>query len=216
MYASTKYVYERGPAWAVGPNSNHTRELVLATSVFRAGLVDGALRNAIKLVVFLAWAYGTGTLLLAPALFWASRVRSGRAVLGVVALWTVPMVLFLIVFHIAEPGYVMLLLPAGYAILGAGLQSRFGPRIATRVVIVLALASCAQFLFYPWSPDLPRTGGRLASIRSLVNAKVAYMSASGLRNIDLRDRIHQPGDFWRTGAHDVADGLRATPSSRPD
>jgi hypothetical protein len=71
------------------------------------------------------------------------------------------------------------------------------PYRGARLALLVAVASAAQFLIWPWNAD--STGWK-----RVVDAKVAYMSRTGLNQIDQRERIHSPGDFWRTTAHDDA------------
>jgi len=170
----------------------HTREVIFNTSVFKQGVRDGLLRNAMKLGANLAWDFG----LLLPAIpiAWigARRLPGTRAVKGIALLAALPLIAFTVLIHMSEPGHVMLLLPVGYAVLASGLAG-LTPEVAKRLAFVIAVVGAAQFLLYPWSPD--STGAK-----RLVDAKIGYMSAAGLRQIDRRRDIHQPGDYWPTGA----------------
>jgi hypothetical protein len=195
--AWTSYLYGRADPTAVRPSLGHTIDVVLATSVFRLGLVDGLARNLVKIVVNLAWAFGAAALVL-PVAAWLLVRHRGRwpsEVRAVLLLWIVPSTAFLATMHVVQ-GYFVLLAAAGYGLIGLGLQSRFAPRTAAVLAAAIALCSAVQFAAYPWSAE----GG---GFKRLLDAKIAFMSASGLRQIDRRADIHAPGDYWRTPAHDA-------------
>ncbi|MFO0974490.1 MAG: hypothetical protein U1A27_13770 [Phycisphaerae bacterium] len=111
-----------------------------------------------------------------------------------------PLLLFQLFVHVTEAGHVLWYVPFGYAILERELAFAFpwrlrpGPvfvpdRRPLLFLFVVFILSSFQFLAYPWSANV--TGWR----RTL-NAKVAYLSGSGLMQIDQRRAIHQPNDFW--------------------
>jgi hypothetical protein len=189
------------PAWlysragGAGPDLSHTVDVLLATSFFRLGWVDGLLRNGAKLGMNLGWDLGVGAVAMvawsAPA--WR-RIRQLPDVGRTLLLCTIPLLLFLLLVHMSEAGHVILLLPAAYCWVALGLASAFRPRVAVVLALCIAAASCVQFAAYPWSADAK-------GVKRLVDAKVAYLSAAGLRQIDRRGRIHAPGDFWPTAAH---------------
>lgn len=111
---------------------------------------------------------------------------------NIALLAALPLIAFTLLIHMSEPGHIMLLLPIGYTILAAGL-ARLHPIAAKRWAFAIAVIGAAQFLLYPWSVNG-------SSMKRLVDAKVGYISASGLRQIDRRHEIHHPGDYWPTGA----------------
>ena len=191
----SSYLYGRADPTQARPELAHTFDVVFGTSVFRCGFVDGLLRNLAKMGVNLGWDFGVGSLLLPPAVWLAvRRRRDGPAErTAVLLLWTVPIAGFLALMHVVQ-GYFMLLLPAGYCVIGLALQSRFKPRPAACVAAAIAVCSTVQFLAYPWSTQ--STG-----FKRLLDAKIAFQSASGLRQIDRRKDIHTPGDYWRTPAY---------------
>ncbi len=165
------------------------------------GLVDGLLRNLVKIVLNLSWDLGLAVLLLPPAIVGVAR---GRARIGVhtpwagtvLLLWVVPSLTFLVLMHVVQ-GYFMLLLPAAYCLIGLALQDRYRSAVAVRVAAAIAICSAAQFMLWPWS-------AQGSGVKGLVDAKIAFQSASGLRQIDKRPTIHTPGDFWHTAAHEAA------------
>lgn len=174
----------------------HTREVIWNTSVFRQGLRDGLLRNAVKLGANLAWDFGLLLPAIPVAIVAARQQRDTvRGATGIALLAALPLIAFTMFVHMSEPGHVMLLLPAGYAILASGL-ARLSASVAKRIAFAVAVLGAAQFLLYPWSPD--STGAK-----KLIDAKIGYISASGLRQIDHRGDIHQPGDYWPTGASNI-------------
>jgi hypothetical protein len=109
-------------------------------------------------------------------------------------LWILPNLLFLLLIHMTEPGHVMLLIPAGYVLLALDAHSHFRAKTARMLVAGVAAASLLQFIAYPWSAD--STG-----FKRTLDAKIAYISGQGLRQIDRRVEIHTPGDTWPTATH---------------
>lgn len=185
----------------------HTRSVIWNTSVFELGIRDGLLRNAVKLGANLAWDFG----LLLPALpvaFMAARRKRDevRNVTSFALLGALPLIAFTLLIHMSEPGHVLLLVPIGYAILAAGL-SRLPAIKAKRLAFVIAVMGAAQFLLYPWSP-------RSNALKQLVDAKIGYISASGLRQIDKRLDIHEPGDYWPTAASSAPASIESSPEMR--
>ena len=201
-FAWTAYLYGRADPAAVHPSLGHTFDVVLNTSVFRRGLRDGLARNLVKIGVNLGWDFGVAVLLLPPAVWRVFQRRSDwpREVKVVLLLWVVPITAFLALMHVVQ-GYFVLLLAAGYCLLGLALHSTLKSRIAAGIAAAIAICSMVQFAAYPWSAS--STG-----FKRLVDAKIAFLSASGLQHIDRRERINAPGDYWRTPAHDAADQQR--------
>jgi hypothetical protein len=192
--ALTLFLYSRGEGASAASRFEHSREVIMGTSVFRLGLVHGLLRNAVKVAVNVAWDLGLASFLLPPAcwILWRRRQR-WPASATLLLWWLLPGVLFLLCMHVVQ-GYVLLLLPAAYVILGLAMEARFSPKVAARTAALIAALSAAQFLFYPWS--VQSTG-----FKRRLDAKIAFQSAAGLRHIDQRALIHEQGDYWRTGAH---------------
>jgi len=193
----------------------HTREVIWNTSVFEKGMRDGLMRNGAKLIVNIAWDFGI--LVLAFPLAWTIARRGGGPgyiTTNIVLLAILPIVAFTVFVHMSEPGHVMLLLPAGYALLAAGLSRATVP--AGKVgAFVMCMLAAGQFLLYPWSATSE-------GYKRLLDAKIGYVSASGLRQIDRRAEIHRPGDYWPTGTSatvsppTTAPGFRAAPADDPD
>jgi hypothetical protein len=208
LLAVTSWLYSRADLTQVHPRLSHTIEVILGTSVFRLGFVDGFLRNAVKIVINLAWDFGLAALLLPWALWTIIRQSDGppRPVLFL-SLWTGPLLAFLLLAHVVQ-GYFMLLLPAGYWAIGLALNSKCGPRIAARMAAILAACSLLQFVLYPWSAESK-------GLKRLVDAKIAFQSAHGLQHIDHLPEIHMPGDFWPTAAHQPTDQLEMTTRPAP-
>lgn len=203
--ALTAFLYSRGEGTAAGSRFAHSREVIMSTSLFRLGLVDGLLRNGVKVVVNLVWDLGLAALLL-PAACWIvwRRRQQWPTATTLLLLWLLPGGLFLLCMH-AVQGYFLLLLPAAYLILGLALEARFSPKVAARAAVLMVALSAAQFLFYPWSAQ--STG-----FKRRLDAKIAFQSAAGLRHIDQRSMIHEQGDYWRTGAHQTG---QAPSTSQP-
>ncbi|HVP13272.1 MAG TPA: hypothetical protein VMV94_19015 [Phycisphaerae bacterium] len=191
----TARLYARTDPAQLHPDLSHTLDVVSGTSVFRLGLIDGLLRNASKIAVNLGWDFGVAAVLLPWAIWSIARGRSeGGGIRLLLLLWALPWTAFLLLMHVVQ-GYFMLLLPAGYCAIGLALQSRCRSRAATRLAAVLTICSVLQFTLYPWSPES-------LGIKRLVDAKIGFQSAAGLRHIDKLPEIHQPGDFWPTAAYD--------------
>lgn len=192
----------------------HTREVVWNTSVFNLGLRDGFMRNGLKLIANLVWDFGILAVVLPLA--WRTARKGGergRNVTNVVLLAALPLVAFTLLIHMSEPGHVMLLLPAGYAVLAAGLAC-VSVRAGKIAAMAMAALAAAQFLLYPWSPTSE-------GYKRIADAKIGYISAAGLRQIDRRAEIHRPGDYWPTGASsapaagDEAPRMRGHPAVSP-
>ncbi len=188
-YGLTLYLYSRGDGGA--QRLVHAREVILGTSVFRLGVVDGLLRNLVKVLVNVAWDFGLAAPLI-PCAVWIvarDRRRLGDAP-GLLAIWLLPGVMFLSLTHVVQ-GYFMLLLPAGYALIGLALGAKLPTPAAVRIVAVVALFSVAQFIFYPWSDSG-------SGFKRILDDKIAFQSGQGLRHIDRRNVTHRPGDYWPT------------------
>lgn len=183
---------------AAGPVAA-TARTVFQTSVFNLGIRDGLLRNAAKLALNLAWHLGAPTLVLIAALALPGR-RSDRRPTArtmnsvVLVAWTAPLLAFVLLVHMSEPGHLLLIVPAAYVALAAALHRRRTAAGAARAAAIAALVSLIQFTGYPWRPESP-------GIRGLIDRKIAYISAAGLRGIDRRHRSNAPGDFWPTPVH---------------
>ena len=195
-YALVVHLYSRGDAASAAARFAHTRNVVLGTSVFELGLLDGLARNLIKIVANLAWDFGPAIILLPPAIWvFLRQWRNSKRISLLVIIWILPGGLFLLLMHVVQ-GYLMLLLPVGYLLIGLALQARCASKAATQIAAALAVLSACQFLFYPWSAE--STG-----LKRLLDAKIAFQSAAGLRQIDRRKDIHRHGDFWPTRAHEA-------------
>ncbi len=191
----TSWLYARNGAAGDGPHLGHTFDVILGTSVFKLGLLDGLARNLVKTCLNLGWDLGAAVVLLPPAAWIVARHRRDwpAKVPAILLLWVLPIGLFLLLMHVVQ-GYFMLLLPACYCLIGLALEHRFKPATATRIAAAIALCSFLQFTCYPWSAQ--STG-----FKRLLDAKITFQSASGLRQIDRRAEIHKPGDFWHTAAY---------------
>jgi len=201
-------------AWAIGvrhlyqgegaPSVRHTLEVVWSTSTFSRGIIDGLLRNTSKLGAYLAWGLGIG----GPVAAWAMlgivrrpplRTKVGRFVL----VWIGPGLAFQMLIHITELGHAVWYLPAVYLVMGLAVSTISRRSVALGIMVALVAASIIQFSSYPWSSGV-------SGWRRVLNAKVAFASASGLRQIDQRGRIHRPNDFWN-----VPDSTGAANGGRP-
>jgi hypothetical protein len=182
------------------PGLSHTLSVIFATSVFKLGLVDGLARSIVKLSAYLGWSLGVGILLIF-GFGWRRMPVSARPAKLLLWLWCAPMTALILLIHASEAGHMLPLVPAIYLLLAIQLGSRYRPRTARLLMLALAACSAIQFLAYPWSSS--STGWK----RTL-DAKVGYMSAAGLRHIDERRLIHDPGDFWPTATH-------RSPTSKP-
>jgi hypothetical protein len=190
------------------PQLKRTVDVVLGTSVFRLGLVDGLMRNAAKVVLNVGWDLGAAAVLLPWAVWrmWRSQAQY-RGPVAMLLLWILPAATFLLLMHVVQ-GYFMLLLPAAYCAIGLALQASVGRATTTKVAAAIALCSLLQFTLYPWSAESQ-------GFKRLLDAKIAFQSAAGLRHIDRLPEIHQPGDFWRTAAYDQSRGRAASQQSAP-
>jgi len=200
FYILAQFLYNRGESPLFDARFGHSRSVLLGTSVFRQGLIDGLARNLLKIGVNLGW--NLAPLAAGFLLSLAFRARRSNApgrngdLMRVVVWWLAPGLAFLALFHVVE-GYFLWLLPA-FFIAGAVWLQQCSSKVATRMMAAVALVSIAQFLAYPWSSS--STG-----VKRTIDAKIAYLSAAGLRSIDQRHLIHDVGDFWRTGAQDRRD-----------
>lgn len=217
FYVLMHSLYGRGGATIFADRFAHSRQVLLGTSLFGAGFIDGLLRNLLKIAVNLTWNVGPLAVVFActwllkrcrdddatsPMDYESDAPARTRAARTLPAIWVLTGLTFLALFHVVE-GYFLWVLPGIYIIAADRLQRRIGARSATRCMIIVVLVSIAQFLGYPWSAE--STGEK----RTL-DAKIAYLSAMGLMQIDERDRIHEDGDYWRTKAHD-AEGAATAP-----
>ncbi len=190
-------VYGRGGDTLFAERFGHSRNVLLGTSVFRRGAVDGLMRNLVKIGVNLIWNLAPLAAAMCAMCLLSRRPHGARRSSGgefiAILLWLAPGLLFLALFHVVE-GYFLWLLPGFYV--GAALMAdqRLAPRQARTLMMSVALASAAQFLVYPWSAES-------SGIKRTIDAKIGYLSAQGLRRIDQRGRIHRDGDVWPTPAH---------------
>lgn len=193
--AASQAFYSAAPG---APTWWHTRDKLLATSVFRLGLIDGLARNSVKLAANLAWSLGIGLLVLAMHLPSIRRARrEERGVLALIALWLAPALAFNAFIHMTEPGHAIWHIAPLILLLAMLVERRSGPR-AWQALAVIVIASALQFTAYPWSE-------RSHGWKRVLDAKIAYVSRVGIKNIDRRGAIHTPGDLWRTKAHDAPD-----------
>jgi len=168
---------------------SHTLQILWSTSVFSRGLIDGLVRNAVKLGVYLTWGLGAGAVV---AVWAARRISVGHAPAGAkrfLLLWIGPVLAFQLLVHITEIGHALWYLAPIYGLIALALSTLRSRGVAVAILSLVSAASIAQFYLYPWSADV-------RGWRRLVNAKVAFASASGLRQIDQRDRIHRPNNYW--------------------
>lgn len=183
----------------------YTRQVVWSTSVFSRGLVNGIGRNATKLGVYLAWSLwpvALATAWLAIGRFAAFATPPATSQNDEYALrrrlvlwWVAPLAAFQLLIHVTEVGHAVWYLPTAYVGLAFSLTSaRVTPRAARWVLPIVAGLSLVQFFLYPWEAGA-------MGWRRMLNAKVAFVSAEGLRRIDERWRIQRTNDFWPlTGA----------------
>ncbi len=209
----TAWLYGRAAESQPAPDIRHTIDVILNTSVLRLGLVDGLARSAVKLSAILGWQVGLPLLICligvctAPSTARRSATKPTASAHDrtLLLLWTLPLASFLLLVHMSEAGHTILLIPAIYGFLSVQLHRRLLPARAAKVAAAMALASLLQFTLYPWSAES-------SGPKRLIDAKLGYLSASGLRQIDRRSRIHSPGDFWGTPVHiaptDRVDELR--------
>ncbi len=192
LVAAAWLLYHRVEPTGPHPTLGHTVDVILGTSVFRLGLVDGLLRNAVKIVLNLGWDFGAAVVVLPWALWRVVRSKRPPWLGTFLLLWTLPLLCFLLLMHVVQ-GYFMLLLPAGYCLIGLAAGQKSGGAKASRLAAVVAFCSILQFTTYQWSADG-------AGFKRLLDAKIAFQSASGLRQIDRLESFHKPGDFWPTAA----------------
>jgi hypothetical protein len=193
LVGATALVYGRADARMPAPHLRHTLDVILGTSVFRLGTVDGLARNAVKLGVNLVWHLGAAFLLLPLAVIYNAR-SARRDTRVFLVLWWLPSTAFLLLIHMTEPGHMLPLLPAAYCLIAIWLNDRVRPESAVRWMKAIVLLSVVQFVAYPWSPSS-------RGFKRVLDAKIAYVSGQGLRQIDRRGEIHAPGDYWRTTIH---------------
>lgn len=187
----SSHLYGRGTG--PKPSLSHTVDVILGTSVFKLGLVDGLARNAVKIAGNLAWDFGIGLVILIYSLARLALRRPERSVGIFLMCWLTPGLLFLFLMHVVQ-GYFLLLLPAGYLCIALAFEKCHSTSKATMVLMIIAICSAAQFLFYPWSP----TGSRW---KRALDSKLAFQSAVGLMNLDKDPTINHSGDIWPTEAH---------------
>lgn len=172
------------------PSVRHTLDVVWSTSTFSRGIIDGLLRNASKLGAYLAWGLGIGGPFAAWAIIRIVRRPPLRTKVGkFVLVWIGPGLAFQILIHITELGHAVWYLPAVYLTMGLAVSTLPRRSVSNGFMFAVVAASIIQFSTYPWSSEV-------SGWRRVLNAKVAFASASGLRQIDRRGRIHRPNDFW--------------------
>ncbi|GEM_PF-1857026 len=206
FYVLMRYLYGRAGVDVFAQRFDHSREVLLGTSLFGAGFIDGLVRNLVKLLVNLGWNVGPLGLALVVAFVMkrkdadvddaaaASEAISPRIRSGVIALWLATGLTFLALFHVVE-GYFLWVLPGAFAGAAGILQRRLGQRRAIGVMALAIAVSVGQFLIYPWSADSD-------GLKRTLDAKIGYLTARGLMHINERERIHNDGDVWRIPAHD--------------
>lgn len=173
-----------------GPSLAHTLSVVYSTSVLSRGLVDGVARNAVKLLAYAGWSLGVGGALLVAAPLIRRQVRPAQpTVPRFFLIWLGPVAAFQLWVHVTEIGHAVWYLPAACAAVALTMCRRLDRRTAGVLLSLAVAASAAQFWFYPWRSDV-------SGWRRVLNAKVAFASAAGLRRILERDAMHRPGDFW--------------------
>jgi len=202
VFGFGRWFYHDAPT----PSVRHTLEVVWSTSVFSRGIVDGVLRNAVKLGVYLGWGLGMGGLILVWELVRRTVARglhdrpspfqgNGKRVGWFLLLWLGPVLCFQLLVHVTEVGHSLWYLPAIYFVMAAGLALLRSRRLASGILVLISITSIAQFYLYPWRSDV-------SGWRRVLNAKVAFASAQGLARIDQRDLIHRPNDFWTVPGRD--------------
>jgi len=179
----------------------HTSEVLWSTSVFSRGFVNGVVRNAVKLGAYLGWGVGIGGVVFVWSVIHLSRrhVRSspyssqiqgeGIRVTVFFVLWILPVLLFQLLVHMTELGHALWYFPVIYTVMAIALGNLRSRRCAVVILAMTSCASIAQFFLYPWRADV-------SGWQRVLNAKVAFASAAGLKQINQRDLIHQPNDFW--------------------
>lgn len=208
LVSATAAVYGRADVRLPAPHVAHTFDVILDTSVFRLGMVDGLVRNAVKLAVNLGWHLGAAALLLPLAVMYNGRgAKSDTRILLV--LWWLPTAAFLLLIHMTEPGHMLPLLPPAYCLIAVWLNDRVRPEVADRWMRAIVFFSVVQFVAYPWSASS-------VGIKRTLDAKIGYVSGVGLRHIDRRAEIHVPGDFWKTPVHgEKSSNSRKVETSNP-
>jgi hypothetical protein len=168
-------------------------ESVYAISAFRLGWVDGLARSAAKLGGILTWVFGPAVpVLIVAAVCMRRWRRAGDLVF--LCLWTLPLTVFVLLVHMSEPGHVILLAAAGYAVVAVFLDRFCRGEAAVRLASATAVMTALFFIWYPWSVQ-----GE--GWKRTLDAKIGYLSLSGLRQIDRRWDIHTPSDIWPTAVH---------------
>jgi hypothetical protein len=190
---ATAVVYGRADARLPAPHLSHTLNVILGTSVFRLGMVDGLARNAVKLGVNIIWHMGAAALLLPLAMVYNARCTKPDT-RRLLVLWWLPTAAFLLLIHMTEPGHMLPLLPPAYCLIAIWLNDRVDPRTSSFCMRAIVFLSVVQFTAYPWSASS-------SGFKRTLDAKIAYVSGVGLRHVDRRAEIHVPGDFWRTPVH---------------
>lgn len=205
FYLLMQYLYGRVGPTTFADRFGHSRDVLIGTSLFGAGLVDGLLRNCVKIGVNLAWNVGPLVVVCIASLFLKTDKRrpepegspsrdSMHTLRRVAGIWLATALTFLALFHVVE-GYFLWVLPAIFVGAAAWLQQHAGRRRATGCMAVALVLSAGQFLFYPWS-------SASVGAKRTIDAKISYLSAGGLLHIDERDMIHDDGDVWHIDAHD--------------
>lgn len=202
-FVTAELLYERAPAGAPMPEVRHTWQVVLGTSVFRLGIWHGLVRNSVKLAVNLAWNLWPLAVAVFGVLIWSRKTlhhpaTASRTLATIMCFWVIPPLAFMTLIHMTEPTHVSLFLPAAYIAFALFLDRHCTPALALRIACVVAISMASQFLFYPWS-------AQSAGIKRVLDAKIGFVSASGIRHIDHRNEIHSPGDFWPTAAHEASE-----------
>ncbi len=209
FYWLAQQIYAGAEPDAFARRSLHARDVVMGTSVFELGLIDGLLRNGVKMCANLGWNLGSlvvalivGTLLrrLTHSLYDEGSAGAINASANLTTwrrwfllIWIAPGLLFLMLMHCAQ-GYFLWILPV--ICLGCVLLAqRLMPQRAVATTLFIALViTTVQFVFYPWSAASTGT-------KRTIDAKIGYQSLRGLQQIDRRELIHKQGDTWKTNAH---------------
>jgi len=204
FYWLAHQIYAGAEPDAFTRRSLHARDVVLGTSVFELGLVDGLLRNGVKVLANLGWNLGWLTVVLVVAvllrrlthsLYDEGNVRSvaESATLAsrrrwFVVVWLLPGLMFLTLMHCVQ-GYFLWILPPlclGCVLIAQRFLSKRALATAHAIAIMLTVL---QFVLYPWSADS-------AGSKRTIDAKIGYLSRRGLAQIDRRSEIHRPSDTW--------------------
>jgi len=208
FYWLAHHIYAGAEPDAFARRSLHARNVVLGTSVFELGLIDGLLRNGVKVTANLGWNLGCFAIVMIGAgiirrlthsLYDEGRRHTTESAQITVqrrwflVTWITPGLLFLILMHSVQ-GYFLWILPP-ICLGGVLVAQRFLTQRGTVIVLIVALVlQVSQFTMYPWSTDAK-------GWKRTINAKIGYLSLRGLKHIDKRALIHQQGDTWETGAH---------------